>query len=171
MDARPMHAPLLRAATAEDAAAMAAIYNHYVAQTVITFEEEAVGAAEMATRLANVSATSLPWLVAEENGTVLGYAYASRWHARSAYRYSVESTVYLDPRHTRRGLGTALYGELFRMLRERGLHSVIGVIALPNAASVALHEQIGMRQVGHYREVGYKFGEWVDVGYWQALLA
>lgn len=165
-----MHTPQIRAASTDDAARITAIYNHYVAHTVITFEEQAVGVSEMAARLDNVGAASLPWLVAEENGGVLGYAYASRWHARSAYRYSVESTVYLDPLHTRRGLGTALYGELFRMLRARGLHSVIGVIALPNAASVALHEQLGMRQVGHFRDVGYKFGEWVDVGYWQALL-
>jgi phosphinothricin acetyltransferase len=170
-DARPMNAPLLRPATADDAAAMAAIYNHYVEHTVITFEEEAVSAAEMATRLAKVTGAQLPWLLSEEHGTVLGYAYASPWHARSAYRYSVESTVYLDPRHTRRGLGTALYTALFTLLRARGLHCVIGGISLPNAASIALHEKLGMRKVAHYSEVGFKFGEWVDVGYWQAVLA
>ncbi|HEV7431928.1 MAG TPA: GNAT family N-acetyltransferase, partial [Steroidobacteraceae bacterium] len=93
--------------------------------------------------------------------------YASRWKGRCAYRYSVESTVYLEPLAVGQGLGTALYSALFARLQELGCHVVIGGIALPNAASVALHEKFGMRQVAHFAQVGNKFGRWVDVGYWQ----
>jgi len=161
---------MIRPATADDAAAIARIYNHYVLNTVVTFEEQPVAAADLEQRMAAVAAESLPWLVAVESGGVAGYAYAGRWHARSAYRYSAESTVYLDPAATGRGLGTALYGALLPLLRARGLHAVIGGIALPNAASVALHEKLGFVKVSQFREVGFKLARWVDVGHWQLLL-
>ncbi len=105
-----------------------------------------------------------------EDGRVAGYAYASRWNLRSAYRHTVECTAYLAPDATGRGLGTRLYEELFARLRSLDVHAVIAVIALPNPASVALHERFGLRQAGLFREVGRKFGAWVDVGYWQATL-
>jgi L-amino acid N-acyltransferase YncA len=159
----------IRAATPADAVGIAEIYNHYVANTIVTFEEEPVPAADYAKRIEAVQSASLPWLVAEEAGRIVGYAYAGRWHARSAYRFSVEVTAYLAPADTGRGLGTALYGELFPMLAARGLHSLIGAISLPNDASVALHEKFGMSKAGHYREVGFKFGRWIDVGYWQRV--
>lgn len=158
---------IIRPAAPADAARVADIYNHYVAHTVVTFEEEAVAAAEMARRIAEVQEAALPWLVAEEDGRVVGYAYAAKWRARSAYRFSVEVTVYLGPDDGRRGIGSRLYGAVIPMLQEQGLHAVMAVIALPNAASVALHEKFGMRKVGHLQEVGFKFGRWVDVGYWQ----
>lgn len=157
----------VRPATAADAAAIAAIYNHYIRETVITFEEEPVAEAEMARRIADVQAGALPWLVADEAGAVQGYAYASPWRARSAYRFSVEVTIYLASSALRRGLGTRLYDALFAELRTRHMHVAIGCIALPNETSVALHEKFGMRQVGHFPEVGFKFGRWIDVGYWQ----
>ena len=160
----------IRIATAADADRIAEIYNHYVANTVVTFEEEPVTGGEMRRRLDEVFASALPWLVAESGGRMVGYAYATKWKARSAYRFSVETTVYLAVGLGRRGLGSRLYEELFRLLKEKGVHAAIGGIALPNDASVALHEKFGMRKVAHFEEVGFKFGKWVDVGYWERIL-
>lgn len=159
----------IREATPSDAAAIAEIYNHYVQETVVTFEEEPVAAGEMARRMEEVRSASLPWLLAEEEGRVAGYAYATRWKARSGYRFSAEITVYLAPDCGGRGLGSKLYGELFPRLQERGIHAVMGGIALPNEASVALHEKFGLRKVAHFAEVGFKLGRWIDVGYWQRI--
>jgi phosphinothricin acetyltransferase len=161
----------LRDAIADDARAIAAIYNPYILNTTISFEEEAVTDAAMAQRIADVQGGGLPWLVAERDGKVLGYAYATKWRVRHAYRFSVESSVYLAPEAARQGVGTALYTALLAQLAERGVHLVIGGIALPNDASVALHEKMGYEKVAHFREVGFKFGRWLDVGYWQKKLA
>jgi phosphinothricin acetyltransferase len=159
----------LRDATAADAAAIAAIYNHYVATTPISMESDPVSPDEMAHRIADVQAAGLPWLVLHEGGRVLGYAYASKWRARPGYRHAVESSVYVEPGQRGRGLGLALYRALLGRLEGR-FHTVIGGIALPNAASIALHERLGFRQVACFKEVGHKFGTWVDVGYWQLRL-
>ena len=161
---------MIRPAEAADAASIAAIYNHYVLNTTVTFEEEAVSTADMGRRIREIKDAELPWLVWEESGKVLGYTYASRWKSRCAYRYAVESTVYLDKDATGRGLGTKLYRTLLDDLRGRGLHSVIGGIALPNAASVALHEKLGFHKIGQFKEVGWKFEQWIDVGYWELIL-
>jgi phosphinothricin acetyltransferase len=160
----------IRTAAAADGAALASIYNYYIDNTVVTFEEAAVSAADMAARVADVAAAKLPWLVAQTPHGVCGFAYANRWKERCAYRFSVETTVYLERSTLGRGVGTALYAALIEALQELGCHAMIGGIALPNAASVALHEKFGMRQVAHFPEVGFKFGRWVDVGYWQKLL-
>ncbi len=160
----------IRDATDADAPAIAALYNPYVAETTITFEEAPVSAEQMAGRVREVQQAGLPWLVLEEGGPLRGYAYATRWKARSAYRFSVESSVYLATGHTGRGHGRRLYEALFEALRARGVHAVIGGIALPNPASVALHERMGMAPVAQFREVGFKFGRWIDVGYWERLL-
>lgn len=159
----------LRVATPADAGAVCAIYDRYIAASVVTFEEQPVGQAAMAERIGEVLA-GLPWLIAESEGRVVGYAYARQWHARSAYRRSVETTIYLAPAATGRGIGTRLYGALLEDLRARGLHCAIGVIALPNPGSVALHEKLGFAKAGVLREVGFKLGRWVDVGHWQLLL-
>ena len=161
----------IRVATAADADHIAEIYNHYIANTVVTFEEEPVAGAEMRRRMEDVFGASLPWLVAASGGRITGYAYATKWKARSAYRFSVETTVYLADGFGRQGLGSRLYEELFRLLSEKGIHAAIGGIALPNDASVALHEKFGMRKVAHFEQVGFKFGTWVDVGYWQRFLS
>jgi phosphinothricin acetyltransferase len=160
----------VRPATATDGDALAAIYNHYIRETIVTFEEEPLRGAEMARRVAEVQEGSLPWLVAEETGRVLGYAYARQCQVRSAYRFSKEITVYLDREHTGRGLGTKLYERLFPELEARDVHAVIGGISLPNEASVAIHERFGLRKVAHFAEVGFKLGRWIDVGYWQRTL-
>lgn len=160
----------IRNAIQNDAAAIGRIYAHYVDHTTISMEETAPNAQAMGERIAAIQAGGLPWIVAEVDGALAGYAYASQWRARPGYRFAVESSVYLDKDCQRRGLGSALYRELLARLRALGMHTVIGGIALPNPASVALHEKLGFRQVACFREVGTKFGGWVDVGYWQLQL-
>jgi phosphinothricin acetyltransferase len=161
----------IRAAVADDAKAIAAIYNHFIVNTAISFEEQPVSDAEMAQRIADVQAAGLPWLVAEQERQLLGYAYATKWRVRHAYRFSVESSVYLAPQSGRQGLGTALYADLLAQLKAKDYRLVIGGIALPNEASVALHEKMGFKKVAHFGEVGFKFGRWIDVGYWERKLA
>jgi len=160
----------VRSATPDDAAVIAAIYNPYVTDSTVTFETEPVTAAEMASRISEALTSNLPWLVAVEGGAVVGYAYASKWKGRCAYRFAVESTVYLDAAHQGRGAGKALYTALIEALRQRSMHTVIGGIALPNAASVALHERLGFENVARFKQVGFKQERWVDVGYWQLML-
>ena len=166
-----MNDAVIRPAVLTDSASIATIYNHYVTNTVITFEEEPVPAQAMAGRIVEIQAQDLPWLVAERDGQVIGYCYASRWKARSAYRHSVETTIYLRHGHEGRGLGRRLYGALLDILKTRDIHAAIGGAALPNAASVALHEKLGFFHTGTYRKVGFKMGEWLDVGLWQKELA
>jgi phosphinothricin acetyltransferase len=161
---------MIRPAITADAEAIATIYNHYVVNTCVTFEEEAVSATDMAQRIGEIISAGLPWLVWEEAGKVFGYTYASRWKARCAYRYAVEATIYLDKDATGRRVGTQLYAALIDELRRQKFHSIIGGVALPNAASVALQEKFGFKQVAQFREVGWKFQQWIDVGYWELLL-
>lgn len=160
----------IRDGLADDAGAIAAIYNHFVLNTAISFEESEVDVSAMAGRIADVQAAGLPWLVAERNGKLLGYAYATRWRVRHAYRHSVETSVYLAPDAASQGLGSMLYEVLLERLRQSGYHLAIGGIALPNPASIALHQKLGFEKVAHFKEVGFKFGEWRDVGYWQRTL-
>jgi phosphinothricin acetyltransferase len=160
---------MIRAATAVDAAAIVAIYNHYIKNTTVTFEEAPLAAADIAQRVAAVTA-EFPWLVLEREARILGYAYASRFHARSAYRFTVETTVYVAHDAHRSGIGTEVYGALIERLRAQKLHRALGIIALPNDASVGLHEKLGFRKVGETEEVGWKFGRWINVGYWQLAL-
>ena len=130
-----------------------------------------MSAIDIQSRVTSVLASGLPWLVAEEEGTVLGYAYAHPWAERRGYRTSVECSVYLAHDATGRGLGRQLYAELFRLLRQRAdLHIVIGGVALPNEASVALHKSFGFEKVAHFKEVGTKFGTMIDVAYFQLWL-
>ena len=165
-----LHKINVRTVAREDALAVADIYNHYVLRTVVTFEEEPVTSTEISRRIEEVQAASFPWFVAERAGAIAGYAYASQWRARSGYRFSSEVTVYLAPDQGRRGVGSALYAELLSALRRSGLHAAIGGIALPNDASVALHEKLGFKKVAHFEQTGFKFNRWIDVGYWQLIL-
>jgi phosphinothricin acetyltransferase len=137
---------------------------------VITFEQDPVSVAEIQRRIEEVHAASLPWLIAAEADEILGYAYATKWRTRSAYRHSAEVTVYVDPRHVRRGVGFSLYARLFPTLEILGIHAVMAGIALPNEASVALHEVFGMQKAAHFSQVGFKLDRWIDVGYWQRML-
>ncbi|TWC71446.1 arsinothricin resistance N-acetyltransferase ArsN1 family B [Herbaspirillum sp. SJZ099] len=159
----------IRHALASDAAAICDIYNYYVEHTTISFETESVGVETMQARMAEVQA-QFPWLVYEEDGVVLGYAYASKWKPRAAYRHSVEASVYLHRDAAGRGAGKRLYARLFEMLKAQGVHLVIGGITQPNAASVALHERMGFVKCAHFSQVGRKFDRWLDVAYWQLNL-
>ena len=161
---------MIRDARTDDAEAIASIYNYYVVHTPVTFEEEPVKASQMAVRLDDVVSSSLPWIVLEQDSIIVGNAYATKWKARSAYRFSVESTVYLAQHAVGQGLGTHLYHALIDRLRSLGINTVVGGITLPNPASVALHEKIGMRKVAQFERIGYKFSVWRDVGYWQMCL-
>lgn len=158
---------MIRAARPGDADALARIYNYYVRESVATFEEAEVSAEEMTRRLEHVNGIGLPWLISTRDDAVLGYAYATEWKPRTAYRHTAESTVYLDREMIGTGLGRALYMTLLSALAERQIHTVLAGISLPNEASVALHERLGFEKVGQLREVGYKFGRWIDVGLWQ----
>ena len=158
---------MIRQVTEADVEAIASIYNYYITDTIVTFEEEEINAAEITRRIASVRSAGLPWLVAEEDGEILGYAYATPWKDRIGYRFSVETTVYLNKDCTGRGIGSELYAELFRLLESAGVRSALGGVALPNDASVALHEKFGMRKVAEFERIGVKFDRWINVAYWQ----
>jgi L-amino acid N-acyltransferase YncA len=161
---------IIRSAQHADAADIARLYNPYILSTTISFEEEPVSPEEMLARMQGVQSAGLPWIVAQADHQVLGYAYASKWKARSAYRFAVESSVYIAQEARGGGIGTQLYEALLSELKASGMHIVIGGIALPNEASVQLHEKMGYEKVAHFKRVGFKFEQWVDVGYWQRHL-
>lgn len=165
-----VHEYTIRPAASEDAVRLAEIYNPYVRDTAISFEESPVEASEMAARIEKLVQAGLPWLVAEHDGIVVGYAYATKWRERHAYRFSVECTVYVAKEFHGKRVAHALYKALFQKLKFSGYHAVLASIALPNAASIGLHEKFGMQKVAHFSEVGFKFGAWHDGGIWQVTL-
>ena len=160
---------MIRSATPADARELLDIYRPFVTASSVTFELDVPPEAEFRQRIEKVLAFA-PWLVAEIDGRIAGYAYATRHRERIGYQWSVESSVYVHPEFHRRGLGRALYGALFPLLRDQGFVNVYAGIALPNAASVALHESFGFEPVGVYRKIGFKLGRWVDVGWWSVAL-
>jgi L-amino acid N-acyltransferase YncA len=161
----------IRAATPDDAAAIAAIYAPYVTESAVSFEMEAPDAKEIGARM-NACADRYPWLVGEdEDGNLIGYAYATAFRARPAYRFAVETSVYLRQGLLRQGRGRTLYGSLLALLEVQGFAQAIAAVTLPNEASARLHERLGFTSAGVYRQVGYKMGEWRDVGLWQRALA
>ena len=161
---------IIRDALPGDAEEIARIYNYYIEKTIITFEEEAVSGDTIEGRMQDVRSSRFPWFVAEQDGRLLGYSYACKWKERRSYRYSSEVTVYLGPGHVGKGIGTALYGKLLPAIKSRRIHVAVGGIALPNEASVKLHEKMGFLKSAHFKEVGFKFNRWIDVGYWQCIL-
>jgi phosphinothricin acetyltransferase len=154
---------------ARDAAGCAAVYGPFVSETVISFEERVPTAADFAARINRIEQTH-PWLVAERDGAVAGYAYGCPHRERAAYRWAAEVTVYVDPAFHRQGVGRALYRALLELLRQQGLWVACAGVGLPNDPSVALHEALGFVPVGVYRRIGYKFGRWWDVGWYQLAL-
>jgi phosphinothricin acetyltransferase len=159
----------IRMATERDAEQIREIYAPFCLSTPVSFETEAPGIDEMRARLAK-TLDVLPWLVWEREGLLLGYAYASRHRDRAGYRWSVDVSVYIRDGHRRAGLGRALYTPLFAILKLQGFYNIVAGITLPNPASVALHEAMGMRPIGVYPGIGFKCGSWHDVGWWQLSL-
>lgn len=159
----------VRQAALTDAAAVQAIYAPFVTDSIVSFEEVAPDAREMARRMTAIL-PDYPYLVAEADGRVLGYAYAGPHRTRAAYRSSVDVAIYVDPERHRRGVGRLLLSKLLTEAAERGFHAAFAGVALPNDASIGLHEALGFTPVGIYREVGWKFGAWRNVGWWQRLL-
>jgi L-amino acid N-acyltransferase YncA len=159
----------IRLARLDDVPMLHAIYVPFVTNTPISFELVAPTEQEMRQRIEQTLQTH-PWLVCKEQGEILGYAYASQHRARQAYQWSVDVSAYVHEQWRGKGIGKALYSTLFVLLRLQGFYNAYAGIALPNPASVALHEAVGMRQVGIYQQVGYKLGAWHDVGWWQMAL-
>ena len=155
----------------EDLPAVTQIYAHYVEQGTGTFEETAPSLAEMSERCEQIRAKGLPWLVAEADGAVIGYAYAGQFHRRSAYRFTLEDSVYIDPAHHRRGAGRVLLAELLRRCEALGYRQMIALIGdSANYGSIGLHRALGFQLVGTYKTVGIKFGRWLDVVLMQRAL-
>lgn len=161
---------IVRSATLADASRIAAIYAPIVRDTAISFEEEPPPVEEMGRRIEAILPTH-PYLVAERAGRVVGYAYGSQHRARAAYRWSAEVTVYVDADERKSGVGRVLYEHLLPALSARGFHAAFAGTALPNDASIALHCSMGFEPIGIFREVGFKFGTWCDVAWWQRLLS
>ncbi|MDQ3193832.1 MAG: N-acetyltransferase family protein [Bacteroidota bacterium] len=160
---------MIRNARLTDAQDICDIYNYYIQNTTITFEEKELDKGEIEKRIKEVI-NKYPWFVNEEDGRVTGYAYAGLWKWRAAYRNTVEVTVYVEKNSTGKGIGRKLLEVLLEELSKNNIHCVIGGIALPNAASIELHEKLGFIKCAHFTQVGYKFGEWIDVEYWQKHL-
>ncbi|MDR0836019.1 MAG: GNAT family N-acetyltransferase [Tannerella sp.] len=157
---------MIRKARPEDAPNIVKIYNYYVENSVITFDIEPVSVEEMREKITAIL-QNYPYLVYEENGSILGYCYVSAWKKRYAYRTTVESTVYIDKNHHQRGIGKALMIRLIEELKKTDIHAIIACITIPNEKSISLHEKLGFKQVSEFKEVGFKFGKWLDVGDWE----
>jgi len=165
-----MAAAKIRAAASSDREAIAALYAPIVQDTIISFETQPPSPDDMAERIAR-TVPVYPWLVAERAGEVIGYAYAGQHRARAAYRWSVDVSVYVGSGARRSGVGRMLYDRLFALLRQQNFRSAFAGIALPNDASVGLHEAMGFEPLGIYKDVGFKFGQWRDVGWWRLALS
>jgi phosphinothricin acetyltransferase len=162
---------LIRLASEADAAGIAEVYRPYVEDSRISFEEQAPDAAEMARRIRGDRPGFYPWLVAEEAGRIVGFASSSPFRTRPAYRWSVETGIYLALGAYGRGIGKSMLSALADLLERQGYVTAIGAVALPNDASVCLHEALGFEPAGTYRGTGFKMGQWIDVGLWQKELA
>ena len=160
---------MIREIALDDANTVCEIYNHYVLNTIYTFEEEAITSREMGSRIVQVT-EKYPWLILEEANHILGYAYARPWKRRHSYRYAVETAIYLSHKFTGQGKGRVLYEALISQLAILDVHSLIAGIAQPNPPCVALHKHLDFEQVGLFKEVGWKFNRWIDVEYWELLL-
>lgn len=156
----------IRVARLEDAKEILAIYEPFILKTSVTFEEKAPELDAFKNRMQDIL-KSCPYLVCEVDGAVVGYAYASEYRTRAAYRWDREVSVYIHPDYRRKNVAKALYHALFRILEKQGFVKLYGVITLPNPGSIALHEAMGFNKMAVYKDVGYKLGRWHDVGWWE----
>ncbi len=154
----------------DDIPAVTAIYGHYVRETVITFETEAPGEAEMAGRFAAIAGRGHPLLIGEMDGVVIGYAYASTYRPREAYRFTCEDSIYLAPTAVGRGIGSTMLARLIEDSSKAGLKQMLAVITAERENSVRLHMKHGFRLIGRYEALGYKFGRWLDIVHMQRAL-
>jgi phosphinothricin acetyltransferase len=161
--------PMIRSVTADDAKVICGIYNYYIENTVITFEETPVSINGMEDRIKAVL-SNYPWLVWEEEGEILGYSYGNTWKDRAAYRYSAESSIYVKNGAEGRGIGKKLLAAFLEAARETSIHVLVAGITIPNERSVALYEKFGFKKTAEFFEVGYKMDRWLNVGYWQLIL-
>ncbi|MEO8209220.1 MAG: N-acetyltransferase family protein [bacterium] len=160
---------MIRNVNYSDIARICEIYNYYIKNTTTTFEETEVGELEIEKRI-NEIITNYTWIVFEDSGETVGYAYASKWKERTAYRHSAESSIYLNKDYFGKGIGKKLLSRLIEEVQTKDIHTLIGAIALPNKASIELYEKLDFKKVAHFKEVGYKFGRWIDVGYWEKII-
>lgn len=160
----------LRNVQPDDAAQIVDIYNYYIEHTIITFEEELLSEADMRARIGKIQKKGYPFIVYEKDGLILGYAYLNNWRERTAYDITLETSIYLAYDAIGNGIGTILYKELIEQSKAIDIHSLIGVISLPNAESQRLHQKLGFTLVGNFRESGRKFGKLIDVEFWQLIL-
>lgn len=160
---------MIRTVRLSDAEAITEIHNYYILNSVANLEEHCTPVSVIKERIKTIS-TDFPWLVYEHNNELIGYAFGSTWKPRSGYKQTAETTVYLKHNVAQRGIGTALYKELIQQLKCLSFKELIGGISLPHPQSVGLHEKMGFEKVAHFKRVGYKFDQWVDVGYWQLSL-
>lgn len=160
---------MIRAFHIQDTKQLLEIYNYYVLHTTVTFDIEALSLEAFLEKINHIN-SEYPFIVYEENSSILGFAYGSRFRPKPAYNYAVESTVYVKQSAHGKQIGTKLYAELLKQLKETNLHTVLGVLTIPNPASIKLHEKFAFEQVANLKEVGLKFGAWYDVGIWQLKL-
>jgi phosphinothricin acetyltransferase len=160
----------IRKATPDDALAICDIYNHYIENTVVTFEILPVSEAEMRQRINEIIDNGYLFYVGQVDGKIIGYYYTHRWHNRCAYVTTVEDSIYLDKDETGKGYGTQLFEHLLEHIDKATIHVLIAGICIPNEGSVRLHEKFGFKQISHMKEIGRKFGEWLDVGHWQLIV-
>ncbi|MDU4937366.1 MAG: GNAT family N-acetyltransferase [Clostridium sp.] len=160
---------MIREVKLSDAKAIVDIYNYYILNTNITFEEKQLTVDDMEERIIEKTAKH-PWIVYERNGQVIGYAYLSGWHSRSAYRYSNEASIYLDRNEKGHGIGKELFGQLLEVSKDYGVHTIVSGITIPNPESISLHEKFGFKKIAEFGEIGFKNNKWLNVGYWQKIL-
>lgn len=160
---------MVRDVILSDAKRIHEIYNKYVEDSWATFQEQPLTLEEIEAQIQRII-KNFPWIVYQENDQIVGYTFADKWREKTAYRYTVETSIYLDPEYLGKGIGSTLKEAMITELKERGFHCVISAISLPNPASIAMCEKFGFQKVGHLKEIGYKFDEWIDIGYWQLLL-
>jgi phosphinothricin acetyltransferase len=160
---------MIRPVQPKDAVSIAGIYNYYIENSVITFEEIPLSVHEMEERILKISA-KYPWLVWEESGEVTGYAYVNTWKERAAYRYAAELSIYIEQGFRGKGIGRELLSRLLEEVRKTTIHALISGITLPNEVSVALHEKFGFKKIACFNEIGFKSDKWLDVGYWELIV-
>lgn len=160
-----MISPTVRLIESQDTIHILKIYAHYILNTTITFETEVPSLNSFNERIKRII-LNYPWIICEYEGEILGYAYACKHRERSAYQWSVDVSVYLKPEYTGRGIGKTLYSSLINILKYQGFINAYAGIALPNLSSVGIHEKFGFSHIALYKNVGYKFQKWIDVGWW-----